>query len=92
MGINKIFCPTVYIFRPIWTQFGTQEEVIVSFVKIGVVKATIDLRVYMNLYLYFPHFTSALKFGTGYLHILLFNFGEFHQKRSREGLTFLQGK
>lgn len=26
MGITKIFCPTVYIFPPIWTQFGTRED------------------------------------------------------------------
>ena len=59
MGITKIFCPTVYIFRPIWTQFGTREEVTVSFVKIGVVKATIHLRVYMNINLYFPNFVRV---------------------------------
>jgi hypothetical protein len=84
MGKTEIFCPNFYIFRLIWTQFGKREDhkSLFSDREFRENRCGESHNTFKGVY----EFISVLY--TGCLHIMLFSFGEFHQKRRREGLNF----
>lgn len=74
-----------YVRLPIWIKFSTSDspQKFDWFLKIGVVKALLDVRPHMQLSAYCPHLLwhVCVKFGVGDMHVMLSSRSEFREDR-----------